>query len=111
MNDGGEIGEDAGYIFSRDLEGEGGQKAECIVGTNSEARDGAIGEDDNGGNSVDVLLNLSGNTFHVEFVLLTIAGVSKPRCIEDANLREGLFMLIMFKTQVLTTTPCLLVNS
>ena len=56
--------------------------------------DGAIGENENGSDGVDVLLNLSGNAFPVELVLLS---VGEARGIEDANLGEKLYILFMFK--------------
>jgi len=40
-----------------------------------------------------VLLDLCLNTFLVEVVLIKRPSVSQPGCIEDANLREMLFIL------------------
>jgi len=86
----GEIAEDEANVFDWDLEGDGGQKRECIVSTNSYARDGTIDDDDGGSNRFDVFLNLSGDTFHVEFVLSTISSIGQPRCVENADLKRRL---------------------
>jgi len=82
----GEIAEDETDVFDWDLEGGSGQKGKCIVGTNSYARNGIIDDDDDDSNRFDVFFDPSGDTFHVEFVLLTISSVGRPRCVEDANL-------------------------
>ena len=39
----------------------GGQRGECIVGANNDARDGAIGDDKNRSDGVDMLLDLYRN--------------------------------------------------
>ena len=56
----------------------------------SHARDGAISEDENGSDGVDVLYDLRCNAFLLEFVFPNIASVSKPGRIEDADLRKRL---------------------
>jgi len=92
----GEIGEDGANVFDWDPEGDGGQKGECVVGANSNARDGTIGENDNSVKRVGVLLHLRGDILHVESVLLAISSVDQPRCVEDANLRKRLYILSIF---------------
>jgi len=54
-------------------------------GTDSDARYSSVGEDENGGDGVDVVLNLSHN---VTFILLTIARIGENRCAEDAKLQK-----------------------
>ena len=75
----------AGQVFGED----GGQGGECIVGVDSDARDGAINEDENSSDGVDVVFDLSSNTPFVEPVLLNTSCVGQARCIEDANLGRG----------------------
>ena len=88
-----------------------GQSGECIVGTDSETRDHAISEDENGSDGLNVFTNLSSNIFLVELVLLDTASVGQPRGIEDAHLGEKLRILITLKTPALTTMPFLLLIS
>ena len=47
-----------------------------MLGGDSEAGDGAISEDENGSDGVDVLLDLSCNVLLLEFVFPDIASVS-----------------------------------
>jgi hypothetical protein len=98
-------------LLARGFGEDGGQSGECIVGADSDARDGAIGEDENGSDGVDVLLDLSRNALLVELVLLKTASVGQPRRVEDANLGKRLRILTMFKNLALTTMPFLLVSS
>ena len=72
----------------------GGESGECIGGADSDAGYSAIGEDENGGDGVDVLLNLSCNILLVELVLLSTASVSRPGRVEDANLGRRLCLVI-----------------
>ena len=76
-----DIREHEGNTVSQVLGKDGGQSSECIVGASGDARDGAIGEDNDRCDGVDVLLDLSGNTLLVELVLLDSAGVGQPRCV------------------------------
>jgi len=92
----GDIAEDGANAFDWDLEGDGGQKGECIVGASSNARDGTIGENYNSFNRFGVLLHLCGNILHVECVLLTISSIGEPRCVEDANLGKRLCIISTF---------------
>jgi len=65
-----DIGEHKGNIAGQGFVEDGGQGRECIVGTDSDARNGAIGKDENSSDGVDVLLNLGRNTLLVELILL-----------------------------------------
>ena len=67
-----------------------------MVSSDREAGDGAISEDENGSNGVDVLPDLSCNLLLLEFVLPNIAGINQPGCIEDADLRKRLRVLATF---------------
>jgi len=82
------IGEYEGDVTGQRIGEDGGQSGECIVSTDSDTRNSAIGKDENGGDGVDTLLDLSCNTLLVEVVLLSTASVSQPRCVEDTNLWE-----------------------
>jgi len=96
IEDRGGIAKDGANVFDWDPEGDGREKGECGVGTNSDARDGTIGENDNGSNRVGVLLHLCGDILHVEPILWTISSVGEPRCVEDANLGKRLYILSTF---------------
>jgi len=61
-----------------------------MVGGDSEAGDGAISEDENSSDRVNVLLDLSCDTFLLELDLPNIASVSQPRRVEDVDLRKRL---------------------
>ena len=52
------------------------------VGTDIDARDGAVGEYENGSDLVDVLIY---NALLVGLILPNTAGVGQSRCVEDAN--------------------------
>jgi len=67
------------------------------VGADSNTREGTIGEDENGSEGTDVLLDLSHNTLLVELVLLNTASVDQSRGVEDANLGWALLVLTTFK--------------
>ena len=68
-----------------------------MVGADSGAGDSAIGEDENGSDTVNVVLDLCCNTFLVELVLPKVASVSQPGRVEDADLRKGLRVLTTFR--------------
>ncbi len=68
-----------------------------MVGGDSEAGDGAISEDENGSDGVDVMLDLSYDTFLLELVLPKTASVSQPRRVEDADLWKRLCELTTSK--------------
>ena len=48
--------------------------------------DGAIDKDENGSGGIDMALDLGCNNLPLECVLLKVAGVNKPRRVENANL-------------------------
>jgi len=105
-----DIGEHKGNIAGQGFVEDRRQGRECIVGTNSDARNSAIGKDENGSDGVDVLLNLGRNTFLVALVLLNTPSVGQPRRVEDADLGKRLRLVIMFTMPALTTMPLLLLN-
>ena len=84
-----DIGEHKGGVAGQGFGEDSGQGGECIVGADSDARDGAINEDENSGDGVDVVFDLSGNAPLVELVLLNTAGVGQARCVQDVNLGTG----------------------
>ena len=90
------IREHEGNVIGEGFGEDGGQSREYIIGANSHSWDSAIGEDENGSDCVDILLDLSDDALLVEFVLLNTTGVSQPRCIEDADLGTRLRLLITF---------------
>ena len=90
------IGEHEGNILGQGLREDGGQHGQRVIGANSNARDGAIGEDENGSNRVDMLLDLIRDTLLVEFVVLDTASIGQPRCIKNANLGKRLHILTAF---------------
>ena len=69
------IGEHEGSVFGQGLGKDGGQGGQCIVYADGAVRYGAIGEDENGGDGVDIVFDLSFNTLLVELVLLNSASV------------------------------------
>ena len=92
-----DIGEYKGNIVGEGFGEDGGQGGECIISTMSDARDGAIGEDENGSDRVDVLLNMSCNTLLVDLVLLNTTSISQPGCVENADLLKRLHTPITFR--------------
>ena len=87
------IGEHEGNILGQGLGEDRGQSGQRVIGADSNARDGAIGEDENGSNKVDMLLDMIHNTLLVELVVLNTASIGQPRCIKDANLGKRLHIL------------------
>jgi len=83
------IGEHEGSVLGLDFGEGGGQNRQRVIGSDSNARDSAIGEDENGSDGVGMLLNLSRNALLMEFILLSTASVGQPRCVEDTNLGSG----------------------
>jgi hypothetical protein len=92
-----DIGEHKGNIVGQGSGKDGGQSGKCIVRADSDTRDSAIGEDQNGSDGFDVFLDLFRNTPLVELVLLKTTSVGQPRCVEDANLRKRLRLPTTFK--------------
>jgi len=62
----------------------------------SAARNGPVGQDEDGHDGVDVLLDLSGDTLSEELVLLDTMSVGQSRRVEDANLGKRLCPLNTF---------------
>lgn len=91
-----DISEHETNIAGQGLREDGGQSGECVVGADSDAGNGAIGEDKYCGEGIDMLFNLSRNTLLVKLVLLHTASVGQPRRVKDADLRRGLYTLVMF---------------
>ena len=92
-----DIGEHKGKVVSQVRGEDGGESGECMVGTDSDAGDGAIGEDENRSDAVNVVPDLSCNTFLTKLVSPNITSISQPRCVEDADLRKGLRVLTTFR--------------
>ena len=80
------IGEHESNVLGHVLGEDGGQGGQCIVYADRAARNGAIGEDENGSDGVDMVLDLRFKTLLVEFILLDSASVDQRRGVEDANL-------------------------
>ena len=105
------IGEHEGNILGQAFGEDGGQSGQRVIGPDSNARNGAIGEDENSSDRVDMLLDLSCNTPLVELIVLKTASVGQARCVEDTNLGKRLGVVTAFRQLALTTIPFLLVNS
>jgi len=69
---------------------------QCIVRADSDARNSTIGENEDGIDRVDVILNLCCDTLLVNFVLLKTASIRQPRCVEDVNLGKWSNLLANF---------------
>jgi len=87
------IGEHEGNVLGLDFREDGGQGGQLVIGSDSNVRDSAIGEDENGSDGVDMLLDLRCNTLLVELLLPKNASVGQARCVEDANLGKRLGLL------------------
>jgi len=85
-----DVGEHEGNVARQRFGEDGGQSGECIVGANSEAWNGTIGEDENGIDGVDVLLNFDGDILLVVLVVVNTTSVGESRGVEDANLGKML---------------------
>ena len=81
-----DIGEHEGDVVGQNCGEDGGQNGERVVQAASTARDGAIDQEKNGRNGVQVILNLSRHTLPVEHGLLRTACVKQTRRVENANL-------------------------
>jgi hypothetical protein len=80
------------------------------VSADSDARNGAIGDDENGTNRVDILLNLSRNSLHVELVLPNVASVGQPR-LSRIRILEKCYAHSPRSKCLLTSMPFLLLMS
>ena len=69
-----------------------GENGECIAGACSHLWDGAIGDDKNGTDELDVRLDLRLNTLVMELVLVKTARMSQPRRVENTNLGKCMVM-------------------
>ena len=90
------MGKNEGDVIGHGLGEDGVQSGECILGADCDAGDGAIGEDENSSDGVDVLIDLCRYTLPVEFVLLNTASVGQARGVEDTNLAKNLSMPATF---------------
>jgi hypothetical protein len=70
-----DISEHEGNVACKSFGEDGGQSGERIVGTDGDARDSPIGEDEDSSDGIDMLLNLHCNTLLVELVMLNTTGV------------------------------------
>ena len=105
------IGEHKRNVVDQGLGEDGEQSGECIVGADSDTRDSTIGEDDNGSDGINMLLDLFRNNPLAELVLLKTTSVGESRGVEDADLGKRLAYSLRSKPSVLTTVPLVLVNS
>jgi len=92
-----DVGEHEGNVIRQRFGEDGGQSGEYIVGANSDAWNGTIGEDETGIDGLDVLLNFSNNVLPVVLSLFNTTSVGQSRGVEDANLGKRLRILTMFK--------------
>ena len=104
-------GEHEGNVPDESFGEEGGYSGEHVVRTNIVARAGAVGEDENSVDNLDVLFNISHNTLLVDLVLLNTASAGQPRCVEDTNLRKMLWPLTVLESLGLTNMPLALAIS
>ena len=93
------ISEHEGNVAGQWLWEDGGQSGQYVVYADGAARDGAIEEDENSIDRVDVVIDLSCNTLPVELVLLKTASVDQPRSVENANLEKRLRVFHVHKHQ------------
>ena len=87
------IGEHECSVAGQGFGEDGRQSGECIIGADSDPRDGAIGEDKNCTERLDVLFDLSRNATLVDLVLMNPASVGQPGRVEDADLGKRLGLL------------------
>jgi hypothetical protein len=82
-----DIGEHKGSVVNQGFGKEGGAG---MVHIDSGAWDGAVSEDKNSIDKVDMFLDLSSNIRLMELILLNIASGGESRCAKDANLWKRL---------------------
>jgi len=102
-----DIGENAGDFVGQWFGEDGGQSGRHVVNADGVARDGAIDEDENGSDVVDVLPDMSCNTLIVELVLLKTASVDQSRM---RALRRG-YRVCEFTNTMLSARSLLLLRS
>ena len=95
-----DIGEHEGNILGEGFREESGQSGQCIVATDSNALNTAIGEEKNGGNGIYMLLDLGRDTIFVAFVLLSTTCIGQSRGVEDADLGKWSPIPVMFQNTV-----------
>ena len=83
-----DISEQEGNVVGHGTGEDSGQSGERVVHAGSDALDGAIGDDEDGTDKVEVLLNLGHDAFLVDLVFLKPTSVGQSGYIEDANLRK-----------------------
>jgi len=107
-----DIGEHEGDVAGQTFGEDGGQGGKRIVCADSDAWGGAIGEDENGSNRVNVLLHVTHSPIHAVLLLLNAANVGQPRRVKDPDLRTKFCIPAMLKKNpVLTVMPFVLVYS
>ena len=92
-----DVGEHEGNVVRQRFREDGGQSGECIFGASSDVWNGTIGEDENGIDGVDVLLNFGGDILLVVLIMFNTTSIGQSRGVEDANLGERLRILATFK--------------
>jgi len=97
------IGEQESDVVWKGLGEDGGQGGECMVGAGSDVRDGAIGDDENCSDRINVLLELRRNPLLAEVVVLKVASGGQSRRVENADLGER---LRLHTTTANTSTYC-----
>ena len=90
------ICEHEGNVIDQAFGEESWQSRECIVHADRDTWDGSVGEDENGTDITEVILNFSCNTLFVEGVLLKTPSIGQSRRVEDVNLRTRSRVLIVF---------------
>ena len=100
------VGEYEGNILCQCGE-HGGQSRQHVIGADSNARESAIGEDENSSDGVNVLLELFRDTFFVNLILLDAASIGQPRCIEYADLDNSVSAFIMLINPITYYYPIL----
>ena len=109
-----DIGEHEGGVAGQGFGEDGEQGGECIVGADSDARDGAIDKHKDRSDVIDAVFDMTSNTPLVELVLLYTPGVGQAGCVKETNLGTGLRISAYSRYSRApgpTTVPFLLVNS
>ena len=87
-----DVGEHEGDVVGQAIGEHSSQSGESVAQVTSVTQDSTISEDENCSDGFSVLLDLSRNTL-VEFVVLSIALLGEPRCVEDAKLERMLRLI------------------
>ncbi len=91
------VGEHEGNVVGQCTGEDLGQGGERVVHPESNAWNGTIDEDENGSDRGDLFSDLICDLLLVELVLLDIAGLAEPRCVEDTNLGKRLHLPTRFE--------------